>query len=324
MALLYPATIMKLLLVLMSTLSLVDAAALSALICSHQPIVALAGDDVILPCHLEPAVSASSETVEWTKPGLDPEHIHIHQDGRLMYQNPSYNDRTILFMDELTKGNVSLKIFSVKTSDAGKYKCFLPFIQKEASIQLIVGESDVIGSHEPVTVVVGDDVILPCHLETPFDVKTLTVEWKCNKTIAHIYRNKKDDLVDQDQKFKGRTSLFPDEMTKGNISLKLTNVTEQDAGIFTCYVPKLHSQVKKGNITLIVEKKPEPIRRSQTDNDSIVGIVVVGIIVTSIVGAVLLKMRHDKGGQNMGNTGDCEENNPETVILNEEDISDTA
>ncbi|XP_051250669.1 butyrophilin subfamily 2 member A2-like isoform X1 [Dicentrarchus labrax] len=113
----------------------------SELICSHQPIVALAGDDVILPCYLDPPISASSETVEWTRPGLDPKYIHFHQDGRLMFetQNPSYNNRTRLFVDELQNGNVSMKIFKVKISDAGKYFCFLEPMLKEASIQLTVG-----------------------------------------------------------------------------------------------------------------------------------------------------------------------------------------
>ncbi|XP_051250246.1 butyrophilin subfamily 2 member A2 isoform X12 [Dicentrarchus labrax] len=113
----------------------------SELICSHQPIVALAGDDVILPCYLDPPISASSETVEWTRPGLDPKYIHVHQDGRLMFetQNPSYKNRTRLFVDELQNGNVSMKIYKVKISDAGKYFCILEPMLKEASIQLTVG-----------------------------------------------------------------------------------------------------------------------------------------------------------------------------------------
>ncbi len=37
-------------------------------------------------------------------------------------------------------GNVSMKIFRVKISDAGKYFCILESMQKEASIQLNVGE----------------------------------------------------------------------------------------------------------------------------------------------------------------------------------------
>ncbi|XP_045921889.1 butyrophilin subfamily 1 member A1-like [Micropterus dolomieu] len=134
----------------------------SELTCSHQPVVALAGDDVILPCHLEPAVSASSDTVVWTRPGLEPEYVHVHQDGRLIFQrqNPSYHYRTRLFADELMKGNVSLKIFSVKISDAGRYYCFLESMQKEASIQLTVGAVS-----SPIIQVVSDNsssVVLQC------------------------------------------------------------------------------------------------------------------------------------------------------------------
>uniref|UniRef100_A0A8C4DKY6 Ig-like domain-containing protein n=1 Tax=Dicentrarchus labrax TaxID=13489 RepID=A0A8C4DKY6_DICLA len=121
--------------------SLVCVAEQSELICSHQPIVALAGDDVILPCYLDPPISASSETVVWTRPGLDPKYIHVHHNGRLVYetQNPSYFLRTRLFVDELQNGNVSMKIFKVKISDAGKYFCFLRSMLKKASIQLTVG-----------------------------------------------------------------------------------------------------------------------------------------------------------------------------------------
>uniref|UniRef100_A0A3Q1ID22 Ig-like domain-containing protein n=1 Tax=Anabas testudineus TaxID=64144 RepID=A0A3Q1ID22_ANATE len=110
------------------------------LICSHQPIIALAGDDVILPCHLEPATNATFSKVVWTKPGLDPKYIHVHQHGPMLYsQNPSYSNRTRLFVNELAHGNISLKIFGVNISDTGQYWCFLPPIQAEVPVQLIVG-----------------------------------------------------------------------------------------------------------------------------------------------------------------------------------------
>uniref|UniRef100_A0A7N6AID3 Ig-like domain-containing protein n=1 Tax=Anabas testudineus TaxID=64144 RepID=A0A7N6AID3_ANATE len=111
-------------------------------------------------------------------------------------------------------------------------------------------KSNVTGSHEPVRAVVGEDVILPCHLEPPFDVTTLRVDWKFNGQFVHVYRSLKDDPDPQHEQFKHRTSLFHDEMHKGNISLKLTNVSEADKGHYTCYVPKLESQ--RGNVTLIV------------------------------------------------------------------------
>uniref|UniRef100_A0A671TPQ2 Ig-like domain-containing protein n=1 Tax=Sparus aurata TaxID=8175 RepID=A0A671TPQ2_SPAAU len=113
------------------------------------------------------------------------------------------------------------------------------------------GQSAVIGSDQPVKVLVSDDIILPCHLEPPLDVTTLSVEWRRGPALVHVYRNRRDDPVSQDQNFKGRTSLFQDEITRGNISLKMTNITEQDAGNYTCSVPKL----QRSSITLVVEPK---------------------------------------------------------------------
>lgn len=116
------------------------------------------------------------------------------------------------------------------------------------------GESDVIGSDEPVKANVGEDVILPCHLEPPFNVSTLTVEWKRNKTYVHVYRSMKHDPNQQNTHFINRTYLFCDEIGKGNISLLLRNVSKEDEGLYICHVPKLHSQVRKGKIILKVGK----------------------------------------------------------------------
>uniref|UniRef100_A0A671TQ41 Myelin-oligodendrocyte glycoprotein-like n=1 Tax=Sparus aurata TaxID=8175 RepID=A0A671TQ41_SPAAU len=255
-------------------------AAQTQLIGSHQPIVALVGDDVLLPCHLEPAVSAAYETVVWSKAGLEPKYVHYHHDGRLLFekQDPSYSLRTRLFMDELPHGNVSMQIFKVKLSDAGTYKCSLPAMKKEAEVELIAGKYHVIGSYQPVKVLVSDDIILPCHLEPPLDVTTLSVEWRRGPALVHVYRNRRDDPVSQDQNFKGRTSLFQDEMTRGNISLKLTDVTEQDAGNYTCSVPKLH----RSSVTLVVE--PPPARGFHF---TFIVIIAVIVLVVVVIGAFL-------------------------------------
>lgn len=119
---------------------------------------------------------------------------------------------------------------------------------------VFAGESDVIGSVEPVKAYVGEDAILPCHLEPPFNVSTLTVEWKRNATYVHVYRSKDHASDLQHSHFINRTSLFSHEIGKGNISLLLRNVSKEDEGLYICHVPKLHSQVRKGNITLKVGK----------------------------------------------------------------------
>ncbi|KAI3376043.1 hypothetical protein L3Q82_016581, partial [Scortum barcoo] len=117
----------------------IHVAAQSELISSNQPIITLAGDDVILPCYLEPPISVTSKTVMWIRPGLDPKYIHVHEDGRPVYlsQNSLYSNRTTLFEDQLMNGNVSLNIYKVKPSDTGTYICILESTQREVSV--IVG-----------------------------------------------------------------------------------------------------------------------------------------------------------------------------------------
>ncbi|XP_026225332.1 CD276 antigen homolog [Anabas testudineus] len=268
----------------------------STLICSTEKITVSVGVDVVLPCRLQPATDAESMRLEWTRPDLQPQDVHIHQDGRLLFenQNPSYSFRTRLFVDQLINGNVSLKLSRVTLSDTGKYRCYLPSIHQEAVVELSVVKSNVTGSHEPVQAVVGQDVILPCHLEPPFDVTTLRVDWIFNGELrVHVHRHLKDDPDSQHKKFKNRTSLFLDELHQGNISLKLTNVSETDEGNYTCYVPKLERQVNRGSVTLIVdqvEKKEveQPDPTPSPDPPHLGPGLVAGIVISSLICLVCL------------------------------------
>ncbi|XP_071246347.1 butyrophilin subfamily 3 member A2-like, partial [Salvelinus alpinus] len=111
------------------------------LVGSADPVVALAGDDVILPCYLKPNVSAVDMMVAWTRSDLKTQRVHLYRDGRDSNgdQLPSYRGRTSLFIEELKNSNVSLKLTGVTLSDAGEYKCFIPTLTKETTILLIVG-----------------------------------------------------------------------------------------------------------------------------------------------------------------------------------------
>uniref|UniRef100_A0A8C2XCQ9 Ig-like domain-containing protein n=1 Tax=Cyclopterus lumpus TaxID=8103 RepID=A0A8C2XCQ9_CYCLU len=114
------------------------------------------GDDVILPCHLEPKYNVEGLTVEWSKPDLQPdpadrlsrvEYVHFYRDGRevLDLKIRSYLRRTELFTDDLKDGNISLRIKNVTLADQGSYRCFIPKLRgpvTASTIQLVVGESD--------------------------------------------------------------------------------------------------------------------------------------------------------------------------------------
>lgn len=107
-----------------------------------QPIVAISGEDIVLPCHLEPAVDAVSLTVEWTRPDLYPRFVYVRRGGRdlLDGQNMLYEGRTSVSIDKLKNGNVSLKLSKVKFSDEGTYRCFIPELYRDAIVKLVVGK----------------------------------------------------------------------------------------------------------------------------------------------------------------------------------------
>ncbi|XP_064882061.1 butyrophilin-like protein 10 [Oncorhynchus nerka] len=130
-----------------------------------DPVVALAGDDIILPCSLEPSVSAEDMAVEWTRLNLKAENVHLYRQGRDSNedQHPSYRGRTSMFHEELKNGNVSLKLNRVTLSDAGSYRCFIPTLTsqvKNTTVQLFVGAVS-----QPVISIVGTKdwgVVLKC------------------------------------------------------------------------------------------------------------------------------------------------------------------
>lgn len=124
---------------------------------SRQPIVTTLGDDVVLPCHLEPSINAEGLTVEWSRPELMPdpsdrlsrvEYVMVYRDRHevLDMKIQSYLRRTALFEEELKHGNISLKIVNVTLADEGRYRCYIPKLdsrRKDWIVQLIVGETQV-------------------------------------------------------------------------------------------------------------------------------------------------------------------------------------
>ncbi|XP_062316293.1 butyrophilin subfamily 3 member A1-like isoform X2 [Osmerus eperlanus] len=92
----------------------------------HQ-ITAVAGESVVLPCYVDPSISAEGWTVEWFNLNLSERSIYLYEDGKenCEAQNPSFRTRTALFKEELKTGNTSLKLVGVRATDEGTYKCFV-------------------------------------------------------------------------------------------------------------------------------------------------------------------------------------------------------
>uniref|UniRef100_A0A8C1HGR7 Ig-like domain-containing protein n=1 Tax=Cyprinus carpio carpio TaxID=630221 RepID=A0A8C1HGR7_CYPCA len=93
-----------------------------------DPVFAVAGEDVILPCSVKPSISVVDMRVEWFRSELkDSQLVHLYEnhEDRNTEQIQSYRERTKLNHQELQRGDASLKLSSVQISDEGRYKCFI-------------------------------------------------------------------------------------------------------------------------------------------------------------------------------------------------------
>ncbi|KAI3375490.1 hypothetical protein L3Q82_003817 [Scortum barcoo] len=121
------------------------------LICSTQTIVAALGDDVILPCHVEPPVDLEKMSVDWWRPDIPPDpgdaggryvhRYHDNQDAEVMKMS-SYSGRTALIRGDLKHSNISLRISSVKLSDGGRYRCVVHQLASDSDVELVVGPNE--------------------------------------------------------------------------------------------------------------------------------------------------------------------------------------
>ncbi|KAL0970737.1 hypothetical protein UPYG_G00246590 [Umbra pygmaea] len=129
---------------------------------SPNVIIALTGDNAILPCSMIPTERAGL-VVEWSRSDQIDMIVHINRDGRdLDDQNLYYRGRTTMFLGEMKNGNISLKLTNLKILDSGYYSCYVPSLDsvQKTVIQLLVGAVS-----QPVISILGpkdDGVVLKC------------------------------------------------------------------------------------------------------------------------------------------------------------------
>ncbi|XP_037771124.1 butyrophilin subfamily 1 member A1 isoform X1 [Chelonia mydas] len=109
-----------------------------------HPVTAIMGEDIILPCHLSPKMSAENMEVRWFRSEFT-SFVHLYQHGKDEYgqQMPEYHGRTELLKAGIVDGNVALGIVNIRLSDEGQYRCFVQdgVFHEEAVLELKVAAS---------------------------------------------------------------------------------------------------------------------------------------------------------------------------------------
>ncbi|XP_058429075.1 butyrophilin subfamily 1 member A1-like isoform X2 [Marmota monax] len=91
----------------------------------RHPIVAVLGEDAILPCALLPAMNAENMELGWFRTTLSQAvFIYWNQQEQTEEQMDEYRGRTSLVRDFLLEGQASVHIHKVQVSDNGMYTCF--------------------------------------------------------------------------------------------------------------------------------------------------------------------------------------------------------
>ncbi|KAK6467677.1 CD276 antigen-like [Huso huso] len=215
------------------------------------------GQDCILSCTFNYTAGGWDERsgVIWRRAEAD-RIVHGYHDNmdQLADQSPQYVSRTSLFDSELQRGNASLLLRRVREEDAGEYKCSVYTLRLYGSglteVVVVPAQPTTAPAHVTVPSSVkctdGQDCILSCtfnYTSGGWDEKSGVI-WRRAETgrIVHSYHDNTDQLDHLLPQYVSRTSLFDSELQRGNASLLLRRVREEDAGEYKCsvYTPRLY------------------------------------------------------------------------------------
>ncbi|XP_065421172.1 butyrophilin subfamily 1 member A1-like [Chrysemys picta bellii] len=96
----------------------------------------------------------------------------------------------------------------------------------------------VIGPHNTVAAILGQEAVLPCHLFPRMSAANMEVRWFRSQFVpfVHLYRDGKDQYERQMPEYQGRTELLKAGLTDGNVPLRILNIRHSDEGKYHCFV----------------------------------------------------------------------------------------
>ncbi|XP_067418517.1 butyrophilin subfamily 1 member A1-like isoform X2 [Emydura macquarii macquarii] len=96
----------------------------------------------------------------------------------------------------------------------------------------------VVASDHPVTAIVGEAFLLPCHLSPRINAQNMEVKWfrPHPSSVVHLYRDGKDQNESQSVDYRGRTELLKDGLSNGSVDLKIHNIRLSDKGLYSCFI----------------------------------------------------------------------------------------
>ncbi|XP_060781105.1 CD276 antigen-like, partial [Neoarius graeffei] len=119
------------------------------------------------------------------------------------------------------------------------------------------------------TAVYGESVVLSCTFPVSgsWDAGSSVITWQRKLEVVHSFFNGQDQPQYQSQRYTNRTSLFHQELKKGNASLRLDRTIVEDVGEYTCSISTQLGSQKKSFSLKVAAFYPEPLLHISLLND---------------------------------------------------------
>ncbi|XP_039458890.1 uncharacterized protein LOC116333230 [Oreochromis aureus] len=197
-------------------------------------------------------------TLVWTRHDLSLPVVHQRSltGDELTDQNQRYRRRTSMKTDSLRTGDFSLTLRNPITSDSGTYTCTITAFGNTRTLTAV--ELQVKVSHPVFTLEVyegAESVLLPCHI--PFVSGPTTVVWSrydLNPPTVHQRQQEEDELTDQNQRYRDRTSMKTDALQTGDFSLTLRKPHIFDSSNYTCTIRVTEEEPRLTDVQLQVKE----------------------------------------------------------------------
>ncbi|KAI4874451.1 hypothetical protein NFI96_005580 [Prochilodus magdalenae] len=176
------------------------------------------GSAVTLSCHLSPELSAVTMEIRWFK---ETDCVCLYK-NRQVTEGRGYEGRVGLFTQELQRGNVSLQIKDCRESDLGDYQCQVTNgdTKEECTVEMWGGPFSVISNRT-----------------VDAAAKRINGKWTEEERMKERMKKMESNRqVTEGRGYKGRVSLFTQELQRGNVSLQIRDCRESDIGDYLCQV----------------------------------------------------------------------------------------
>lgn len=202
-----------------------------------EPIVAMLGAETVLPCRVSPAMSVENMELRWFRSQFS-EAVYVYQDGveQVEEQLVDFKGRTELVKDYITEGRVAVRIYSLRVSDNGIYKCLFKKGNdfEEATLELkVIG----LGSGPHVSIVGPEDggIRLRCTGKEWFPQPE--IQWKDTKG-EKIPSLSEEDAQDEDGLYQVEASIIVKDISNREVSCSMKNPFFGQEQVETISIPE--------------------------------------------------------------------------------------